>query len=218
MRKLLVVGLAIFLSLLIGLVGAGTWAFLSDTEASSGNSFSAGTLDLKIRDQDEPFGDGVTGTWTASNMAPGASWSFTVPFVELDALGSIKPDHVRITCDYSVSEEVPQTEADTDPDTNLDADKMAKVMVITWCTYTRGPQTTDCLTDSKHWRRIEDQDGDGRITFYDLKLDALKLLPPDGHIPKFQFGVKFHEDAGNDFQGDTFNLTMAFTLNQETSQ
>jgi len=204
----------------MGVVVAGTWAFFSDTETSSGNTFTAGTLELKIKDQNEaPYGDGVSGTWSASNMAPGDSWAFHTAFVRLDAQGSIGPDHLEITCDYSVIEEVPQTEADTDPNTNLNPDSMAKVMEITRCLYSDGNWAIDCLANSDPRWRIEDQDGDGRITFYDLKNDPLDdLTPPNGATTEFQLGVKFHEDAGNDFQGDTFNLTMFFILNQDASQ
>ena len=55
MRKLLLSMLATFL--VIGLVGAGTYAWFQDTETSTENTFTAGTMDLKIRDQDEVFGD-----------------------------------------------------------------------------------------------------------------------------------------------------------------
>lgn len=217
MRKLLLSMLTTLL--LTGLLGGGALALFQDTETSSGNTFTAGTLDLKIKDQDEAYGDGVTATWTASNMAPGDSWNFVAPFVRLDAQGSIAPNHVEITCDYSVIEEVPQTEADTDPNTNLDPDKMAKVMVITRCIYRDGSWSINCLTDTNPKWRIQDQDGDGRRTFYDLKNDPLDdLPPPNGATTEFQLGVKFHENAGNDFQGDTFNLSLIFTLNQDSSQ
>jgi len=213
MKKLLLSILAIFL--VIGLVGAGTNAWFQDTETSTGNTFTAGTLDLKIRDQDEPWGDGVTATWTASNMAPGDSWDFLVPFVRLDSVGSIPGSYLEITCDYSVIEEIPQTEADTDPNTNLDPDKMAKVMEITRFEYRNGSWSINCLTDSNPNWRIEDQNGDGRITFFDLKNDPLTQLPaPDGATTENNFGVKFLQLAGNDFQGDTFNLTMIYILNQ----
>ena len=217
MRKILISMLAIFL--VIGLVGAGTLAWFQDTETSTGNTFTAGTLDLKIRDQDEAFGDGVTATWTATNMAPGDSWNFLTESVRLDAQGTITPDHLEITCDYSVTEEVPQTEADTDPNTNLHPDNMAKVMEITRFVYSNGNWSINALTDPNPRWRIQDQDGDKRITFYDLKNDPLDDLPsPDGATTHLELGVKFHESADSSFQGDTFNLTMIFTLNQDSSQ
>jgi predicted ribosomally synthesized peptide with SipW-like signal peptide len=36
-------------------VGAGTLAYFSDTETSSGNTFTAGTLDLKVDEKDDPL-------------------------------------------------------------------------------------------------------------------------------------------------------------------
>lgn len=212
MKKILVSSLAIFL--VIGLVGSGTFTWFQDTETSIGNTFTAGTLDLKIRDQDEFYRDGVTATWIASNMVPGHSWAFLVPFVRMDAEGSIAPNHLEITCDYSVIEEVPQTEADTDPNTNLNPDSMAKVMEITRFIYRNGDWSVNCLTDLNSKWRIQDQDGDSRITFYDLKKDPLDdLTPPNGVTTQLELSVKFHESADSRFQGDTFNLTMVFTLN-----
>jgi len=64
-------------------------------------------------------------------------------------------------------------------------------------------------------------DNDGKITLYDLKQDPLDDLPASDDIEEeFQvrMRLKFDENAGNDFQGDTFNLTMIFTLNQDSSQ
>jgi len=229
---------------IIGVVAAiaigGTIAYFSDTETSVGNTLTAGVLDLKIRDQNEPYGDGVTATWMATDVKPGNEYAFLVPFVQLTkTFGSIDADHLEIACDYQVIEEVPQTESDTDPNTNLTPDEMAKEMLITRCVYKEDARCIDCLTGKRHigydpmsgvcvgdvlgtrtdWQ-IEDQNGDGRISFYDLKNDKLDNLPPVPNLsePKFEMGVKFAETAGNDFQGDSFDLTMIFTLNQDASQ
>ena len=223
------------------LAGSYTGAFFMDVETSEDNSFSAGLLDMKIRDNDESFKDGVTATWTATDIKPGDEWTFDVPFVELQkTLDSIEADHTEITCDYSVIEEDPCLESDTDCDTDQHPDDMAKEMIITRCVYYRsGDFCIDCLTGKKYtdfnantelcggsyigqqsnnWK-IEDQNGDGKISFYDLKYDKLDNLPPlNSGIYDFEMSVKFDEDAGNDFQGDTFNLTMKFILNQDASQ
>ena len=237
MKKILLSALATFL--VIGLVATGTFAWFQDTETSSGNTFTAGTFDLKIRDQDETWGDGVTATWTATNMAPGDGWAFTVPFVGLTNYGSIVGDHLEITCDYAVIEEVPQTEADTDPNTNLNPDSMAKFMEITRAEYFNSDYKINLLTGgwgydlpaypedppfppgyvAGDWTII-DFDGDGRITFFDLKnlVDVVDDLPSVDGTHYFEMDVQFSSAAGNDFQGDTFNLTMFFTLNQDSSQ
>jgi len=46
MKKLF--GLTIAALLIIGIVGGGTWAYFSDTETSSSNQITAGTLDLDL--------------------------------------------------------------------------------------------------------------------------------------------------------------------------
>ena len=230
---------------IIGLVAViaitGTIAFFQDLETSAGNTFSAGSLDLKIRDQNEPYKDGVVGTWTAGNATPGDTWMFDVPFVGLYNVGTIKGNHLEITCDYSVIEEVPCLEPDTDCATNLEPDKMAREMIITRSIY-RGTENgisfcINALTGKKYpsfhaagrycfgtvlaeslaWK-IEDNDEDGRITFADLKLDKLNNLPAPNEETFYIMDVRFAETAGNNFQGDAFDLTMIFTLNQDASQ
>ena len=190
------------------LAGAGTYAYFSSTKTSTGNTFTAGTLNLKIMAWNElTWRDGVTATWTATNMMPGDSFPFDVEFVGLGRTGTITPSSLEITCDYSVVEESPQTPSDTDPNTNLHPDAMAKQMVITRFKY----NGTDYVGS------IVDFDLDGKKTFYDLKNSPVTGLPvpvvADGAM-FFRLSVKFSEEAGNDFQGDTFNLTMMFTLKQ----
>ena len=76
MKKILISLMAI--ALVIGLVGAGTIAYFSDEETSTGNTFKAGTLDLALTGGTPlPFqvtsspgmapGDTVTGTVTVIN-------------------------------------------------------------------------------------------------------------------------------------------------------
>jgi len=208
MRKILT---AIFvIGLVATIAGAGIYAYFSDTETTAGNTFSAGTVGhLKIMNWDElTWRDGVTATWTATNMKPGDNFPFDMELVGLSrVVGTITPSSLQITCNYNVIEETPQTESDTDPHTNEHPDAMAKQMIITRFKY-NGTDYVDSITDF---------DGDGQKTFYDLKNSPVTGLP----IPYagdvaifFRLSVKFSEDAGNDFQGDTFDLTMIFTLKQ----
>jgi len=208
------------------LAGAGTLAYFSDTETSTGNTFADGTMDLKISDG-EDWGDGVTATWTLSDMKPGDTVS---GWVALDAVGSISANHAEITCDYSVTEESTQTESDTDPNTNQHPDWMAKNLIIDQAWYSGDGYNIDLttgkneLTEEQHdYWKIEDVDGDGKQTLYDLKYGnegngVDNLPPPDNLQYSFSMNIKFNETAGNDFQGDTFNLTVIFTLNQDGSQ
>jgi predicted ribosomally synthesized peptide with SipW-like signal peptide len=203
--------------------GAGIYAYFSDTERSSGNVFTAGTLDLKLSNSsDGPWTDGVTGIWTLSNMMLGDETPTGSVFFK--NFGSVASSTMEITCSYTVTEETPRTGSDTDPHTDEHPDEMAKYMVITYIHYRNDHLDIDCLTGSdrggpvnEDWK-ISNTDSDGRITLYDLKQDPLVNLPsPDTQphgITQLDMRIKFDENAGNDFQGDTFDLTMIFTLKQ----
>ena len=213
MRKLLLSMLATFL--VIGLVGASTFAWFQDTETSTGNTFSAGTMDLKVSDWNEGFGDGVSATWTMSNMTPGVT---TVgPFsVSLQNSGSIAANHVEISFSHSIDEATNPVESDTNP--NSVAADLAKWIEITSITYTDGFSGT--LTDAN---------GNGFLDLDDLTwavnaaeggpLDNLFPPPPNSSGTRtFQMTLKFNAGATNDIQGDILTTTVTFTLNQDSSQ
>jgi predicted ribosomally synthesized peptide with SipW-like signal peptide len=205
------------------LIGAGTVAYFSDTETSSGNVFQAGTgPDLKLsHSSGGPWTDGVTGTWTLADMKPGNETEEASVFFK--NFGS-PSSTMTITCDYNVDEETNPVESDTDPHTDQHPDELAKYMVITYICYRDDQININCLTGeddgyppNENWR-VNDTDLDERITLYDLKMDPLVNLPsPDTQqngITQLDMRIKFDENAGNDFQGDIFDLTMIFTLNQ----
>lgn len=189
--------------------GAGTWATFTDDAASNGNTFTAGILDLKIKNAGIcQFGqvcwvDGVTQTWTLGNMKPGDETSGAVV---LHNAGTIESGHAEISADY--------ISTDSNPDW------MAKNMVITYASYNNGG-VIDLLTGRKNGGTVNDEwlihdtDGDGRVSLFDLKNDPLLNLPPsnaDDHT--FDMNVQFYPGAGNDFQGDTLTLTVTFSLVQ----
>lgn len=77
-RKLIVT--ILLLAFAVAAIGAGTWAYFSDTETTTGNQLTAGTLDLKISNsvgpdykpvwQDDP----VSKCITVENVKPGDAW------------------------------------------------------------------------------------------------------------------------------------------------
>jgi hypothetical protein len=186
-------------------------------------------LDLKLRDQDERWGDGVVATWTATNMAPGDIFTFEGSFV---GLKSNNRGELGISCLYDVVEEFPQTEADIDPYTNLHPDSMAKYMNINSLIYSGKLWQIDMLTGELIWAptrgnanqvlytnnnwRLRDIDNNDRITFYDLSQAPVTNLPSPlwgwACGAYLRMSVSFDQDAGNEFQGDTLNFTMVFTL------
>jgi predicted ribosomally synthesized peptide with SipW-like signal peptide len=206
------------------LLGAGTIAYFSDTETSKGNTFTVDPgPDLKIKDGGEYWSDGIGPEWTLSDMKPGNS---VYGSVDLKNFGT-SADHLEITCNYTIYDP-PGPESDTD---GTPADDMAKQMIITVCDYYSDGWYIHLLSGTQtgtppqppgyteHDWMMNDVDGDGKITLYDLNNDPADNLPlPDGWTTTFDMILKFSEDAGNEFQGDTLNVTMIFTLNQHSSQ
>ena len=80
MKKIL--GLAVAAMMVMAMVGAGTWAYFSDTETSAGNVLTAGTLELQVNTLDE-----VASTLISfADANPGTSGSVSIT---LDNSGSI---------------------------------------------------------------------------------------------------------------------------------
>ena len=211
MKKLLLSMLATFL--VIGLVGAGTYAWFQDTETSTGNTFTAGTMDLKVSDWDEGFGDGVSATWTMSNMEPGVTTVGPLS-VNLQNSGTIAADHVEISFSHSITD-TPDVESDTNPN-SVPAD-MAEWIEITLMTY-NGTNFLTGYTDAND------------NSFFDLEDVTLppytgvggllddRLAPTGGGTRTFTMALKFNAGATNDIQGDILTTTVTFTLNQDSSQ
>jgi len=147
--------------------------------------------------------DGVSGTFSMTNMKPGDS---ATGKILLKYEGSITASSLKITCDYSVTDP-PGPESDTQEDTP--PDHMAEAFVITTLKYSG----VDRLGD------LYDHNGDGIKTLYDLKHSGLTVQAPNPYeVKEFVITVRFDPDAtrlnANDFQGDTLNLTIVFTLEQ----
>jgi len=79
MKKIL--GLSVAALMVMGLVGGGTWAYFSDTETSTNNVFSAGTIDLSLNGANSD----VT-VFTVGNMAPGATGNGNVSLRNIGSL------------------------------------------------------------------------------------------------------------------------------------
>ncbi len=214
MRKLLLSMLAIFL--VIGLVGGGTFAWLQDTETSTGNTFTAGTLDLTLGDADEgPGADGVTATWTMSNMVPGVTTVGPLS-VNLQNSGTVAANHVEISFSHSI-DDLPDVESDTNKSST--SGEMARWIEITSMTYNG--------IDFK--ATYIDANGNGFFDLEDVTLppytnvggpldNLVPPLPNNVGLRSFAMALKFNAGATNDIQGDTLTTTVTFTLNQDSSQ
>ena len=70
MKKMMIALMAVLIT--VGLVGIGTYAYFSDTETSTGNTFAAGSLNLTVDDQNDPNVVHVTKT----DMKPQTPWTY----------------------------------------------------------------------------------------------------------------------------------------------
>ncbi len=134
MKKIL--GLGVVAILVMAMVGGGTWAYFSDTETTSSNVLTAGTLDLGLANAPGATNASTTGTWdiTTDNWTPGQTESGTL-YIHND--GTIKMATLTVDFDYTsvdisgysalnVSGGAPGA---TDNDT---FDKMVKATTATW--------------------------------------------------------------------------------------
>ena len=94
MKKILISLMAI--ALVIGLVGAGTMAFFSDTETSEDNTFTAGTLVLSVTGSES----GSAGWISPNNWAPGETEDGNVVLANagtIDAAMQLQIDSITVT-------------------------------------------------------------------------------------------------------------------------
>lgn len=179
------------LCLLVGMF-MGVWAFFSDTETSSNNSFTAGTLDLKTNDV-----DGVTQTLYATSMAPGVSVGPST--IQLRNAGTLNGSTLNIAFTYVESDGSPNS-------VNISADETAAELEVTTLSY----------NGSSLLSSVPDFNVNGYKDVQDLKNASLTGLSGinASATKSFQIAVQLRSSTGNDYQADGINLTMTFTLNQ----
>jgi len=191
--------------LCLGLMGA-AFAYFSDVETSSGNTFTAGTIDLSITGQT---------SITLTNMAPGDSDSASITVENVGTLpGSL----------YATSWYV-ETDMTGAPTPDMTEDEVAKMLLIT--AFTLGGDDILAI--------IPDTDGDTRITVWDMVNDtsgASVTGYPDpvqgghfwysydadmtvGESHTYALTVQFDPLAGNEYQGDGITWTLEFLLTQQ---
>jgi predicted ribosomally synthesized peptide with SipW-like signal peptide len=187
-----VFGLALAFLLMMGISAIGTWAFFLDSESSTGNTFAAGTLDLKTNDV-----DGVSQTLLATNMAPGET--IGPETIILKNSGSLDSASVDIEFSYSESDN-PKNPVDKS------ADETAALIEVTTLIYS-GSSILSAITDNNY---------NGYRDIYDLRTSSLNDLSGiDASDSKdFTIAIKARNIVGGDFQADGIIITITFTLHQ----
>ena len=189
MKKIL--GLTVAAILVIGLVGGGTWAYFSDTEESTGNIFSAGTLDLGVANVSgsNPTGS-ITATFSASDMAPGDVAGSGTLWVNNE--GTIDMSHVYVSFAVaSYGENTPDTiDGYDDTDDTDDLSKMIIATVVEW--------------DGGDVGALEGKSIDELIA---LGATDLGTLDADEELDLY-IEWTFSDTATNGCQGDSVDLTV----------
>ncbi len=185
----------IALALMASGLSYGTFAFFADTETSTGNLFSAGTLDLTTNGA-----QGTTASIGDANFAPGATASGSVALAR--AVGTLS----AVDLDFSASMTVTDDDGAQTGGTCTDAEQMDKSIEITVLTYDGVdllPQVADADTDGR--KSLDDLEAAGAIT---------DLADPGTAGKTLAMTVQFINDAPTCNQADSVDMTLTFLLAQ----
>lgn len=202
-----ILGSLIIVALVIGITGLGFAAYFSDTETSSGNTFTAGTIDLTLA---ESAGAPITLT----NMKPGESASGTITVNNAGSLpGCLYATSWYVTADGAVNL------------VNKSDDAVAKMLLITAFT----ADGTNMLP------AIPEVDGNPGRSVYDMVNDPSGMPLPNYPASPGELGTWYSYDANmtvgvshiyvltvqfdplapNAYQGDGITWTLQFLLTQQ---
>lgn len=215
------------IALVVGAVAVGTAAYFSDTEETgSGNTFSAGTLDLNLQDASETWANGLTSTWVSpANWAPGDpevnAW------LDMRNVGSIGADLVSVRGGAL-------TEADNgynDAEGAGSADNVADFIYVTTIRYTEGG--VDLYGNLAGWYATALGDGIAPLTLRELAGPSAYSMvfwiggwpPASDYLPAsaarvetIWLGFTFDSNAGDAYQSDIASFAVTVTAVQDYSQ
>jgi predicted ribosomally synthesized peptide with SipW-like signal peptide len=214
-----IIGLTMAALLLLGVTFGATWAYFQDTETSSGNQLTAGTLDLKLSDANETDLDGVSASFSGSNLMPGDSVGPST--ITLKNTGSATADHADIKFQNSVTDNASYNAADLGP--NI-AD-MSTVMTVTAMSYgvtNLLAQTVPGTFDNSYIEAADNAgNNNGIITMNELNnviIQSLAAPAASGGTMVFFITINLPSSTGNGVQGDSMTTTVTFGLFQTSGQ
>lgn len=192
-----------------------TKAVWSDSGQSTGNTFLAGTLDLKLSDDDEADLDTVALTWAGDDMLPGGTGATAT--LNLKNVGSPAADHVHFSVANNITEDESLAGAD-------DSDPITNHMQVTSLTYDG--------TNILNMNLIPDDNGNGYIDLADMEAAGqigmstglLTDNPPKLVLDDLEtdhplvMTVALNSDSPDENQGDLNTLAVTATLHQADGQ
>ncbi|GCF14649.1 hypothetical protein Harman_25840 [Haloarcula mannanilytica] len=178
--------------------GAGTMAYFSDSESSTGNQISAGTLNLG-------FAESSSFSFSTA-LAPGESTTDTVRLVSSGTIsGSLDVDFDYVESDSAQN------------DTDESASAVAENLTVVTLTYGETDHTDQITTDNPS-PTLADLADNAHGSDETTQNDLVNLADPGKSGTKFTIGLELVESIGNSFQSDGVEITATFHLNQNDSQ
>lgn len=201
------------------LVGMGTYAHFSDTDASSANTATSDSLDLTI----DGANNGVTSSFSLTNAGPGDTVSHTYDLRNVEALSA---DHVEVTISATENDGGLTEPADTELDTELgNVQTQQQIRVLT---YEYQNDTGSTLTDMLSG--VTDKNNNGIKDVAEVinqtgTTDNLAApLANSGNTTKLVIKLQFANDDGSytgtdeDIMADGIDVKLDVTLNQDSTQ
>jgi spore coat-associated protein N len=211
MKKIL--SLSIVALMVIGLVAGGTWAFFSDTESSTDNEFSAGTLDLTIEE-----GNVAVTMFSVTDKVPGESGSASA---DLANVGNTSGELDISISNYTSTESTGSTEYESDDIGGEGVGELGGVLTIamyidvdesgTWTSGDIGlksDETTYTYSAGEadlQYAAVSAYDGDEWDAVLTMAAAATDDLVVLWDIPT---------SADNTIQGDSLSFDISFVLEQ----
>lgn len=217
-KKILISAMSIVTSL--AMLGGATFAFFSDTATSNGNTFSAGTFDLNVSDDNEGFGSAVTASMvTPAGWAPG---DVSGGFICFKNNGSVDIQQILFALSSTNASDAGN---DLDNYVYVDTIELGDVTSTPTACNATGTFGSDSLTDFTGL--FETRFGinaplsslltqiDGTDQVQDDLLDGAPNLIPQNGIMKMRVFWKFDSAApSTNVAGKTVDLNILFTATQ----
>ena len=207
MKKIL--GLTLAAILMIAVVGGGTWAYFSDTEASTNNTLTAGTLDLTIN-----AGNVAVTTFSATTLKPGDNNDSSHAASAIKNVGSLSGTLDVVTSATTNTPGAGSTEFEGGSGElggvatiamYIDVDKSG-----TWTSGDIGLKADATTYANSGATALQYASID---TYATKTWTAIETMTP-GADQKFCVNYRIPTGAGNSIQGDSVKIDFTFNLNQ----
>jgi len=192
-------GLTIAAVLVMGLVGGGTWAYFSDPETSTGNTLTAGTLNLQVG-----AADPITESFTLTDKLPGDSGSIEW---QVQNTGDVDVGYLDIAFTNIVDNENTVQEPETGDDAS--SGELAEALSLTIYLDKNDNDTYDSGTETLIF---QDYVKGGTTELSAVTLDDYSF--DEGADEDFRIEWSIGTGIGNTIMSDIVGFDIEFNLDQ----